>query len=180
MGDKRVRCPCRLPGNASAPARIFGRTYCQCIEWSWFLDNKRGPGILPRAFYSPMYPASKAALNAITLAMMIELEPAGIKVNLVSPASPKRTSMDLRVRSRSKMAPERWCASHCSAQMVLMGPLHAGTMSRFPGDVYSSGLWGRSVIRMVGHISGLDCLQLLVYPVSLRRFRAHDLRVIPY
>ena len=37
------------------------------------------------AFFSPVYPASKAALNAITLAMMIELESTGIKVNLVSP-----------------------------------------------------------------------------------------------
>jgi NAD(P)-dependent dehydrogenase (short-subunit alcohol dehydrogenase family) len=42
-----------------------------------------------RAFYGPVYPASKAALNAITLAMMIELESAGIKVNLVSPAFTK-------------------------------------------------------------------------------------------
>ncbi len=38
------------------------------------------------AYYGPVYPASKAALNAMTLAMMVELEPTGIKVNLVSPA----------------------------------------------------------------------------------------------
>jgi NAD(P)-dependent dehydrogenase (short-subunit alcohol dehydrogenase family) len=38
------------------------------------------------ATYGPVYPASKAALNAITLAMMIELESTDIKVNLVSPA----------------------------------------------------------------------------------------------
>jgi NAD(P)-dependent dehydrogenase (short-subunit alcohol dehydrogenase family) len=41
------------------------------------------------AFYGPVYPASKAALNAITLAMMIELESTGIKVNLVSPGFTK-------------------------------------------------------------------------------------------
>ncbi|HEX4231251.1 MAG TPA: SDR family NAD(P)-dependent oxidoreductase [Bryobacteraceae bacterium] len=35
--------------------------------------------------FGPVYPASKAALNAITLAMMVELESTGIKVNLVSP-----------------------------------------------------------------------------------------------
>jgi len=35
--------------------------------------------------FGPVYPASKAALNAITLAMMIELESTSIKVNLVSP-----------------------------------------------------------------------------------------------
>ena len=38
------------------------------------------------AMFGPVYPASKAALNAITLAMMIELESTAIKVNLVSPA----------------------------------------------------------------------------------------------
>jgi NAD(P)-dependent dehydrogenase (short-subunit alcohol dehydrogenase family) len=42
-----------------------------------------------RAHYGPIYPASKAALNAITLAMMIELQSTGIKVNLVSPAFTK-------------------------------------------------------------------------------------------
>lgn len=41
------------------------------------------------ALYSPVYPASKAALNAITLAMMVELESTGIKVNLVSPGFTK-------------------------------------------------------------------------------------------
>lgn len=39
-----------------------------------------------RAIFGPVYPASKTALNAVTLAMMIELEATGIKVNLVSPA----------------------------------------------------------------------------------------------
>ncbi len=36
--------------------------------------------------FGPVYPASKAALNAITLAMMIELESTTIKIHLVSPA----------------------------------------------------------------------------------------------
>lgn len=36
-------------------------------------------------FFGPIYPASKAALNAMTLAMMVELESTEIKVNLVSP-----------------------------------------------------------------------------------------------
>jgi NAD(P)-dependent dehydrogenase (short-subunit alcohol dehydrogenase family) len=38
------------------------------------------------ARFGPIYPASKAAENAITLAIMIELESTDIKVNLVSPA----------------------------------------------------------------------------------------------
>lgn len=38
------------------------------------------------ASFGPVYPASKAALNAMTLAMMVEVESTGIKINLVSPA----------------------------------------------------------------------------------------------
>ena len=41
------------------------------------------------AMLGPVYPASKAALNAMTLAMMVELESIGIKVNLVSPGFTK-------------------------------------------------------------------------------------------
>ena len=39
-----------------------------------------------RPFFGPVYPASKTALNAMTLAMMVELKDTPIKVNLVSPA----------------------------------------------------------------------------------------------
>src|ERR1700756_3882613 len=39
--------------------------------------------------FGPVYPASKAALNALPLAMMGELESSGIKVNLVSPGFTK-------------------------------------------------------------------------------------------
>lgn len=42
-----------------------------------------------RPFFSPVYPASKTALNALTLAMAIELESTGIKVNAVSPGFTK-------------------------------------------------------------------------------------------
>ncbi|SDD64984.1 SDR family NAD(P)-dependent oxidoreductase [Auraticoccus monumenti] len=38
-----------------------------------------------RSVFEPAYAASKAALNAVTLAMMVELEGTDIKVNLVSP-----------------------------------------------------------------------------------------------
>ena len=43
----------------------------------------------PRRSLSPGYAASKTALNAITLGLAIELEPAGIKVNAVSPGFTK-------------------------------------------------------------------------------------------
>jgi len=38
-----------------------------------------------RTIFGPVYPSSKTALNALTVAMAIELEPEGIKVNAVSP-----------------------------------------------------------------------------------------------
>lgn len=47
------------------------------------------PAFPYRLHFGPVYSASKTALNAITLAMMIELETTGIKVNLVSPAFTK-------------------------------------------------------------------------------------------
>lgn len=53
------------------------------------LATNADPAFHYRAFYSPVYPASKAALNAVSLAMMIELESTGIKVNLVSPGFTK-------------------------------------------------------------------------------------------
>jgi NAD(P)-dependent dehydrogenase (short-subunit alcohol dehydrogenase family) len=43
------------------------------------------PAFPYRGVFGPGYAASKTALNAVTLAMMIELEGTGIKVNLVSP-----------------------------------------------------------------------------------------------
>jgi NAD(P)-dependent dehydrogenase (short-subunit alcohol dehydrogenase family) len=53
------------------------------------LTANADPAYPYHAMFGPVYPASKAALNAITLAMMIELETTGIKVNLVSPAFTK-------------------------------------------------------------------------------------------
>jgi NAD(P)-dependent dehydrogenase (short-subunit alcohol dehydrogenase family) len=49
------------------------------------LTTNSDPAFGYRAIFGPVYPASKTALNALTLAMAIELEPEGIKVNAVSP-----------------------------------------------------------------------------------------------
>jgi NAD(P)-dependent dehydrogenase (short-subunit alcohol dehydrogenase family) len=49
------------------------------------LTSNADPAYPYHSMFGPVYPASKAALNAITLAMMVELESTGIKVNLVSP-----------------------------------------------------------------------------------------------
>jgi NAD(P)-dependent dehydrogenase (short-subunit alcohol dehydrogenase family) len=49
------------------------------------LTMNSDPAYPRRSFFGPVYPASKTALNAITLAFAIELEPDAIKVNAVSP-----------------------------------------------------------------------------------------------
>jgi NAD(P)-dependent dehydrogenase (short-subunit alcohol dehydrogenase family) len=53
------------------------------------LTMNSDPAFPYRRIFGPVYPASKTALNAMTLAMAIELEPAGIKVNAVSPGFTK-------------------------------------------------------------------------------------------
>jgi len=53
------------------------------------LTRMADPATPRRSLFGPVYPASKTALNALTLAMAIELEPEGIKVNAVSPGFTK-------------------------------------------------------------------------------------------
>ena len=53
------------------------------------LTRNADPAYTRRSMFGPVYPASKTALNAITLAFAIELEPTGIKVNAVSPGFTK-------------------------------------------------------------------------------------------
>lgn len=49
------------------------------------LTANSDPAFPWRSIFGPVYPASKTALNALTVAMAMELEPEGIKVNAVSP-----------------------------------------------------------------------------------------------
>ena len=53
------------------------------------LTMNSNPANPHRRVFGPVYPASKTALNALTLAMAIELEPEGIKVNAASPGFTK-------------------------------------------------------------------------------------------
>lgn len=53
------------------------------------LTRTADPAFPYRGFFGPVYPASKTALNALTLAMAIELESTNIKVNAVSPGFTK-------------------------------------------------------------------------------------------
>jgi hypothetical protein len=62
----------------------------------------------------------------MTLAMMVELESTGIKVNLASLASPRRTSTAMRGLSLSRRAPAKWCALRCSARTIRQVHSHAG------------------------------------------------------
>ena len=49
------------------------------------LTRNLDPANSHRAIFGPTYPASKTALNALTAAMAIELEPDGVPVNAISP-----------------------------------------------------------------------------------------------
>jgi NAD(P)-dependent dehydrogenase (short-subunit alcohol dehydrogenase family) len=49
------------------------------------LTRNSNPAFPYRSIFGPVYPASKTALNAMTLAMAIELETTGIKVNAACP-----------------------------------------------------------------------------------------------
>src|ERR1700729_1187282 len=53
------------------------------------LTMNADPAYAHRSVFGPVYPASKTALNAMTLAMAIELESTNIKVNAVSPGFTK-------------------------------------------------------------------------------------------
>jgi NAD(P)-dependent dehydrogenase (short-subunit alcohol dehydrogenase family) len=49
------------------------------------LAANSNPAFPWRSIFGPVYPASKTALNALTIAMALELEAEGIKVNAVTP-----------------------------------------------------------------------------------------------
>jgi len=70
------------------------------------LSRNSDPAFPYRTIFGPVYPASKTALNALTLAMAIELEGAGIPVNAVSPGM-VRTGMTEPVYRDPKLAAER-------------------------------------------------------------------------
>jgi NAD(P)-dependent dehydrogenase (short-subunit alcohol dehydrogenase family) len=53
------------------------------------LTRNSDPAFPYRSIFGPVYPASKTALNAMTLAMAIELETTGIKVNAACPGFAK-------------------------------------------------------------------------------------------
>jgi len=90
------------------------------------LTSNADPAYPYHPMFGPVYPASKAALNAITLAMMVELESTGIKVNLVSPGFTRTNLNGYEGRSLSRRAPARWCVLRCSARTALQVHSRAG------------------------------------------------------
>ena len=76
--------------------------------------------------FGPIYPASKTALNAISLAMMIELEGSSIKVNL---ASPGFTSTNLNGYEGAESVED---GSREIVRVALLGPdAPGGTFTRW-------------------------------------------------
>jgi NAD(P)-dependent dehydrogenase (short-subunit alcohol dehydrogenase family) len=70
------------------------------------LTRNSDPAYPYRSIFGPVYPASKTALNAMTLAMAIELESTNIKVNA---ARPGFTSTIMRARRASRRTPASRC-----------------------------------------------------------------------
>src|SRR5215831_14749008 len=80
------------------------------------LTMNSDPAFPWRSIFGPVYPASKAALNAITIAMAIELEPVGITVNAVSPGFTKTNLNDYE----GTQTVEEGAAE--AVRMALLGP----------------------------------------------------------
>jgi NAD(P)-dependent dehydrogenase (short-subunit alcohol dehydrogenase family) len=80
------------------------------------LTANADPAYPYHAMFGPVYPASKAALNAMTLAMMVELESTDIKVNLVSPAY---TSTNLNAYAGTESVAD---GSREVVRVALLGP----------------------------------------------------------
>ena len=97
------------------------------------LTTNADPAFPYHAMFGPIYPASKTALNAITLAMMVELESTAIKVTWSLRASPRRTSTGMRARNPSRMAPARWCALPCLVRTALQARSLVGKTRRSRG-----------------------------------------------
>jgi NAD(P)-dependent dehydrogenase (short-subunit alcohol dehydrogenase family) len=93
------------------------------------LTTNLDPAFPYRAIFGPVYPASKTALNALTVAMAIELEPEGIKVNAVSPGF---TRTNLNGYAGTETVEE---GAREAVRVALLGPdSPTGTFTRWKGE----------------------------------------------
>jgi NAD(P)-dependent dehydrogenase (short-subunit alcohol dehydrogenase family) len=94
------------------------------------LTQNSDPAFPHRPMYTPVYAASKAALNAMTLAMAIELEPTQIKVDA---ADPGFTNANLNKFAGTQTVKEGACEA---VRLALLGPEGpTGTFSNTAGPV---------------------------------------------
>ncbi|MFZ0084294.1 MAG: SDR family NAD(P)-dependent oxidoreductase, partial [Candidatus Acidiferrales bacterium] len=94
------------------------------------LTRTADPSSSWRSIFGPVYPASKTALNAITLAMAIELESTGIKVNA---ACPGYTKTNLNNYSGTRTVEE---GAREPVRLALLGPNGpTGTFSNDDGPL---------------------------------------------
>ncbi|MEG9434725.1 SDR family oxidoreductase [Edaphobacter sp. HDX4] len=93
------------------------------------LTTNSDPAFPWRSIFGPVYPASKTALNALTVAMALELEPEGIKVNAVSPGF---TKTNLNGYAGTETV-EQGAAE--AVRVALLGPdSPTGTFTRWEGE----------------------------------------------
>jgi NAD(P)-dependent dehydrogenase (short-subunit alcohol dehydrogenase family) len=96
------------------------------------LTSMSDPGNPYHKGYGVLYPGSKSAQNAITLAMMIELEDSNIKVNLVSPGF---TKTNLNGYEGTESLED---GSREVVRVALLGPDGStGTFTRWPNQPIS-------------------------------------------
>jgi len=92
------------------------------------LATNLDPAYAYRGIFGPVYPASKTALNALTVAMAIELEPEGIRVSAVSPGY---TKTNLNGYSGTETLEE---GAREAVRVALLGPdAPTGTFTRWEG-----------------------------------------------
>jgi NAD(P)-dependent dehydrogenase (short-subunit alcohol dehydrogenase family) len=97
------------------------------------LTRNSDPAFPPRQLFGPGYSASKTALNAMTLAMAIELESTGIKVNACSPGFVKTNLNDHLNNSAGTGTVEE--AAREPVRLALLGPDGpSGTFTRWENE----------------------------------------------
>jgi NAD(P)-dependent dehydrogenase (short-subunit alcohol dehydrogenase family) len=93
------------------------------------LTTNSDPAFPWRSIFGPVYGGSKTALNALTVAMAIELEPEGIKVNAVTPGF---TKTNLNGYAGTETLEE---GAREAVRVALLGPdSPTGTFTRWEGE----------------------------------------------